>query len=100
MSAEAASFFCESGVDKDPDQILLNVGHRIAELRQSLGLTQKELGEQVDMSQRNVHRIEQGEQNLTLRTMIKLATALDVELEDLLKPPGSGHPRKRKAARK
>jgi transcriptional regulator with XRE-family HTH domain len=86
-------------VDRDPDQIIQDVGHRIAELRQCRQLTQRELAVRVGMSHPNLNRIEQGTQNLTLRTMITLATALDVELSDLLKPPGSGHPRKRKPAR-
>src|SRR6185436_6151664 len=91
--------FLGNSVNEDPDQIIRDVGRRVAELRQALELSVSECAQRLEMTYQNLQRIERGEQNLTLRMMIRLATALEVRPEDLFKPPGSGHPRKRKGAR-
>ena len=51
------------------------------------GLTQAQVAEAVAMTLTNYQRIEAGTQNLTLRTMAKIARALDVRVADLLVPP-------------
>jgi UDP-N-acetylglucosamine 1-carboxyvinyltransferase len=85
-------------VNKDPEQLLRDVARRVFELRQAIGMTQTELAQRIGSTYQGVQRIERGEQNLTLLTMLKLANALDVPLPALLEPPGSGYPRKRKGA--
>ncbi|MFT3772194.1 MAG: helix-turn-helix transcriptional regulator [Minicystis sp.] len=68
---------------EDPDLLLSQIGLRIQERRRDLGLTQKELAEKVEMQQSNVARIERGEQNLTVRTLCKLAEALETTATEL-----------------
>jgi transcriptional regulator with XRE-family HTH domain len=74
-------------VNEDPDQVIQEVGHRVAALRKKLGMTQAELAEKLGSSYQNVARIERGEQNLTIRTMVKLAAALGVRMLDLVEVP-------------
>jgi UDP-N-acetylglucosamine 1-carboxyvinyltransferase len=68
----------------DPDRVIRDVARRIAEIRVARGLSQAALADIMGVSQGNVSRIELGEQNLTLRMMVRIANALDVELVDLL----------------
>ncbi len=78
---------------KDPDARLLDdVGRRIGELRERAGLTQAQVAEAVAMSVTNYQRIEAGTQNLTLRTMAKVARALGVGVVELLMPPETRAP--------
>ena len=53
-------------------------------------LTQDQLAERLGIASKNVQRIEAGRQNLTLRSLEALARALELELPQLLLPPGSG----------
>jgi HTH-type transcriptional regulator / antitoxin HipB len=81
----------------DPDEHLLdNVGRRIGELRARAGLTQAQVAEMVAMTIPNYQRIEAGTQNLTLRTLAKIARALRVQVVDLLTPPEG--PRSKRSA--
>lgn len=85
--------------EKDPDERLLDdVGRRIGELRQRAGLTQAQVAEMTDMTVPNYQRIEAGTQNLTLRTMAKIARALDVHVADLLVAPEGAPPKRKPAA--
>jgi transcriptional regulator with XRE-family HTH domain len=88
-----------NGVNEDPDQIIRDVGRRVAELRQALELTVSDCARRLGMTHQNLQRIERGEQNLTIRMMIRLATAPEVRPADLFTAPGSGHPRMRKGGR-
>jgi transcriptional regulator with XRE-family HTH domain len=72
------------------DDVVRRVGRRIGELRRERGLTQAELGERLGIAQKNVHRLESGTQNLTLRTIVKVAEALAVAVDDLLGAAGEG----------
>lgn len=57
---------------------------KIKLLRVKLGLTQKELAKKVGISHVTLSKIEKGNyENLTLRTMLKLADALDTTVQDL-----------------
>jgi ribosome-binding protein aMBF1 (putative translation factor) len=81
---------------KDPDERLLDdVGRRIGELRARAGLTQAQLAEAVAMTVTNYQRIEAGTQNLTLRTMGRIARVLGVQVVDLLTPPEEPRPRRK-----
>jgi len=70
-------------VSEDPDLLLSQIGLRVMKRRQELGLTQKELGDRLGITSTNIYRIEYGQQNLTVRTLIKLAEALDTTAADL-----------------
>lgn len=54
---------------------------RIARARTERGFTQEGLASALDMATKNVQRLESGRQNLTLRTIERVAAALSVEPE-------------------
>ncbi|WP_375443497.1 helix-turn-helix domain-containing protein [uncultured Fibrella sp.] len=66
------------------------VGTQIRDIRKSKGVTQKELGERLGISEVAVNRYEAGNQNLTLRTIQKIVDVLEVKLFITIVPgPGS-----------
>lgn len=58
-------------------------GTKLAYVRKLKKLSQMKLAEMVDMNFNYIGQIERGEANVTIRTMIVLANALDVELSSL-----------------
>ncbi|MGO8998691.1 MAG: helix-turn-helix domain-containing protein [Polyangiaceae bacterium] len=67
-----------------------DVGRRVAELREERGLTQERFAEEVlKRSKGHVQRIEHGELNLTLRSLLHLADRLGVIVADLFVAPRS-----------
>jgi transcriptional regulator with XRE-family HTH domain len=68
------------------DQLLRDVGARVAELRRAKGLTQSELAARLDSSDKHLQRVEAGQENLTLRTLSGLALALGVQVAALFRP--------------
>jgi transcriptional regulator with XRE-family HTH domain len=63
------------------------VGLRMIELRRRRGLTQEDLAEVIGVLAPNYARIEQGRQNVTLDTLVKIARALNVRVAELFKQP-------------
>ena len=67
--------------------ILQNVekkfGAKLAYIRKSKKLSQMKLAELVDMNFNYIGQIERGEANVTIKTMINIANALDVEISEL-----------------
>ena len=61
-------------------------GQQIQEARKAKGLTQKELGEKLGVSESAVNRYEGGTQNLTLLTLQKIANTLSAEINIKIKP--------------
>jgi transcriptional regulator with XRE-family HTH domain len=59
-------------------------GQRIKEVRLSKGVTQTDLGIDCDTTKAGISRIESGKNNLTIKTLLKIALALDVSIHDLL----------------
>jgi transcriptional regulator with XRE-family HTH domain len=74
-------------VSQDFDILLSQIGLRLLRRRQELGMTQRELAKKVDISQTNISHIEQGEQNITLRTLWRVAEALDTTVLELMGGP-------------
>lgn len=62
----------------------MGVSERIKNVRQKKGLSQKELGALLGVSQQMIGQWESPRANLTLETMQKLATALEVSLSDIM----------------
>jgi transcriptional regulator with XRE-family HTH domain len=84
----------------DLDQVVRDVGRRVAEERGRLGLTQEQFAETLGYSLKFTQRIEGGRENMTVRTAAMLADALGVPLVALFrkprtKQPGPGRPKKR-----
>ncbi|MFZ3017286.1 MAG: helix-turn-helix transcriptional regulator [Gallionella sp.] len=63
-----------------------SVGTLIATRRKSLGLTQGELAERVEIEQESMSRIETGRITPSLSRLFSLADALDCPIEALLRP--------------
>lgn len=74
--------------DRERDEFLDAVGHRIKLARVQAKLTQKELAAMLETQQSWVYLAEDGQQNLQLRSLRKIAEVLGVAVRDLL-PEGS-----------
>ena len=64
---------------------LKRFGRRIAELRKRKGLSQEKCALQVGFERAYMGKLERGERDLRLTTLIKLARGLGVSLRSLLK---------------
>lgn len=62
-----------------------NLGRRIKELREERNLTQEKLAERATISLDYLGKIEVSINRLGLVTLLKLANALDVSMEELFK---------------
>lgn len=60
------------------------VGSRIAGLRQAAGMSQREFARYLDVKQNYIWRVEDGQQNLSLRNLARIAAGLRVPIADLL----------------
>jgi transcriptional regulator with XRE-family HTH domain len=60
------------------------VGANIRRLRKAKGLTQEELAHEAGMAMRYVAGVERGEENPSLKFLVKIAEALSVEPATLL----------------
>ena len=68
---------------KDNADIKKLLGRRIKELRESKDLTQEQLAEKIGIGQRNLSKIECGNNFVTSETLSKIISALQVEAKDL-----------------
>lgn len=85
---------------EEPSDIMRDIGRRIAEIRVGRGLTQEQAAERLNLSVKGFQFIERGAQNLTIKTLVRVANALDVRTAELFAAPTSrevrrGRPRKR-----
>jgi transcriptional regulator with XRE-family HTH domain len=69
----------------DYDKFLKRVGTNIARIRKEKGLSLSQLSYIADMEKANIVRIEQSQINPTIKTLWKIAKALEVEASDLIK---------------
>lgn len=70
---------------KSENNILLEFGIRIRQLREARGISQEELAHKAELHRTYIGMIERAEKNITLKNISKLASALEVELSDLFK---------------
>ncbi|MBZ0232733.1 MAG: helix-turn-helix domain-containing protein [Deltaproteobacteria bacterium] len=70
----------------DPDATLRLVGRRVAQHRHRRGWTQEVLAERLGLSTKYLQRVEWGRQNLSLRSLATIASALGCRPFDLLRP--------------
>ena len=82
-----------------PEAALRRVARRIAEIRRAKGITQDEMAEKLRCATRGYQRIEAGGQDLTLRTLVRVANLLGVTVTDLVPPPPPPKLRRAKNAR-
>jgi transcriptional regulator with XRE-family HTH domain len=74
------------------DQIIRDIGRRIAEVRAAKGWSQARLAEALDIALQNVQRMEQGRQNLTVRTLVGISRKLGCKPRDLWDEPEKRQP--------
>jgi transcriptional regulator with XRE-family HTH domain len=65
-------------------QVLLNqLGSRIREIRKTKKMTQDALADKCNFEKGNLSRIETGQTNLTMRSLLKISQALEVPISEL-----------------
>lgn len=62
----------------------VKLGKRIRDERSKTGLTQEKLAELAEVSAAYMGRIERGERNITVKTLVKIANALGTTVDYLL----------------
>ncbi|MFL0086945.1 helix-turn-helix transcriptional regulator [Tenacibaculum maritimum] len=67
------------------EQIQLDVGKRIRDLREKKGVSQKDLAYSCGFDKSNMARLEMGRTNPTIYTLKKIAENLEIQLTDLVK---------------
>ena len=77
--------------------LLKRIGRRIAEAREARGLTQEKYAELLKVAPRYLQRIEAGEENLTVDSLVKLAAKLKMTPAEFFAMPE--RPRRRAGSR-
>jgi transcriptional regulator with XRE-family HTH domain len=77
--------------------VLRSIAANVRRVRRQRGLTQETLAERADLGPAFVQKVERGVTNLSVETLVALATALDVKPQDLFEPAelehrGTGRP--------
>ncbi len=72
------------------DQVLVVIGERIKAARLKNNLTQSELAEKVGCSKSWVFLTEDGQQNVKINSLYRVAVALGISIQSLLPPPPHG----------
>lgn len=62
--------------------ITQEVGARVRAFRQRMGITQEELAERAELHHTYIGQVERGEKNLTIASLEKILTALNVSFSD------------------
>ena len=62
----------------------IKVGQRLRDIRQSLGLTQEQVGNKIDRAPRFIMRMENGKVGMSIETMLALCTVYAITPDALL----------------
>lgn len=63
---------------------LIKIGKRIREIRKAKGYSQEDFAAQAQLGRTYMGRIERGEQNMSIQTLIQIALVLKVEVKELI----------------
>jgi len=66
------------------EELLVTIGNRIKELRESKKISLQDLCDFCDFEKPNLVRIEKGRTNPTLWTLFKISSALKIGLKDIV----------------
>lgn len=69
------------------ETFIANLGIHVRQLREKKGMSQQDLADDCSITQNQVGRIERAEINTTVKTLVKIANALDVEPKELFDFP-------------
>ncbi|GEP88956.1 Helix-turn-helix domain-containing protein [Chitinophaga terrae (ex Kim and Jung 2007)] len=71
-----------------PDEdkkVFVEIGKRVKSLRESKGLSLRQLAAICDVDHAKIHALEAGKLNFTFSTLIKIAKGLEAHASDLIK---------------
>ncbi|HAT81680.1 MAG TPA: XRE family transcriptional regulator [Flavobacterium sp.] len=71
-------------MDISEENFIINLGVHIRQLRESKNLSQQDLADDCGIPKVQIGRIERAKINTTIRTLIKIANALEMQPKDLL----------------
>ncbi|TMU54807.1 helix-turn-helix domain-containing protein [Flagellimonas algicola] len=71
------------------NRFLKKVGKNIAQHRRKAGFSQLDICAEIKMEKPNLSAIENGRQNITALTMLKIADAIGVDVKDFFGSPSS-----------
>ena len=63
---------------------LVNLGVHIRQIREVKNISQQNLADLCDLPKTTIGRIERAEMNTTIKTLVKIANALEIEPKELL----------------
>lgn len=69
---------------KSEKEYIAEVGNRIVSIREKRNLKQIDLAIKIDIEDSALRRVESGRTNPTLKTLLKIAEGLDVDISELL----------------
>src|SRR6478736_10007404 len=87
--------FAMQAKDEAENDVVLRVRRRLRELRVQRGLTLEEVARSARIDVSTLSRLESGKRRLALDHLPRLATALSVSTDELLRAPEAGDPRVR-----
>lgn len=70
---------------KEKSEILEEFGRKVQRCRERLGISQEKLAERANVHRTYIGTVERGETNITLINLHKIADALNVGVEQLIK---------------
>lgn len=68
----------------EEDRLFIEIGKRIRDAREQAGLTGEQLADRLGIGQSSISRWENAQYRITLPTLVKIANALDVSLDELI----------------
>lgn len=71
---------------EDPEEVIRQIGRKIAEFRKARGLTQRRLAEELGVAVTWISHLETKGSNLEVKTVVKIANALGVAARELWQP--------------
>jgi len=71
-------------MDISEETFIANLGIHIRQLREKKNLSQQDLADDCGIPKSQIARIERAKINTTVKTLVKIANALEVEPKDLL----------------
>ena len=75
----------ENQQDLEIKRVMEQIGCNIRKRRRLLNWTQEELGEKADLDGRQIGFVERADVNATIKTLLRIAGALQCGIDDLLK---------------
>lgn len=66
------------------ETFLVNLGIHIRQIRERKNLSQQNLADICDLPKTTIGRVERAEMNTTIKTLVKIANALEIEPKELL----------------